>query len=156
MQTSFRNGLHVVEDNTTFTSVDAALYEVDNHLFLTWEAAGDRKLYRVLYDRGENQSPAEIARWVNERQEPLPLSHGLVDLVKSLRPRDGNVDLEASRKANEEREQAELEAFEEEVDAIAAEGVRWMKRRSEHHWLGASRTRARDRSRYRRMGITDA
>ena len=120
MPRSFRNGLHVVEDNTTFAAVDAALYAVDQQLFLTWEVEDGAKLYRVLFDRGDNP-PAEIARWVNERGQPLPLSHGLVELVKSLRPRDGVVDFHAAQRANEAREAEKIADFDAEVDEIVAD-----------------------------------
>lgn len=146
MPTSFRNGLYVSEDAVDFNAVDKALYEVDDHLFLTWEVTDGAKAYRVLYDRGDHE-PAEICRWVNERGDPLPLSSGLVERVKSLRPRDGVVDLDASRKANEELERRQVADFEAEVDEIVkdmgprAEGrKRPVLHRGQHLRLARQRT----------------
>lgn len=136
MHLSQRNGLYVVEQGSDFGAIDAALAEIDHRLYLSWEVDaryGDprdgARVYRVLYDRGD-QPPATVAEWRNEYGAPLPLSSGLVELVKSLRPRDG-VDLERAQRANEEKAARETADFERDVDEIAADmGPRISDKRS--------------------------
>lgn len=141
-------GLYVVEQASDVRAVEASLAEIDPALFLSWEIEGDRKVYRVLYDRGD-QTPAEIARW------PYPLSSGLVELVKSLRPREGP-DLERAQRANEQKAERETRDFEETVDEIAKDvGKRISGKRSavlhrgQHLRLARSRTGHHDDPRRR-------
>jgi hypothetical protein len=113
MPVSHRNGLYVVEDAIDFRTIDRELAAIDERLFLDYEIRAGAKVYRVLYDRWP-EPPAEIARW------PYPLSSGLLELVKSLRPRAG-VDLEAPLRANAERAARQRADFERDVDEIAAD-----------------------------------
>jgi len=142
-----RSGLTVVEDSLDIRAIDAGLRLIDDRLFLTYEIEQGRQLWRVLYDRGD-EPPATIADWRDARGRPLPLSSGLLELVKSLRPRSGEVDLEASQKANEERaarEQAESDAA---MDEIAADvGPRISDKRSAVLHRGVHLRLARDRRR---------
>ena len=100
MPVSHRNGLYVVEDATDFRAIDRELSAIDERLFLDYEIRAGAKVYRVLYDRWP-EPPAEIVRW------PHPLSSGLVEELRKLRPREG-VDLQAPLRANEEQAAREL------------------------------------------------
>jgi hypothetical protein len=137
MRTSHRNGLFVVEDAADFNTIDRQLrVEVDDRLFLTAEYENGGRVYRVLYDRGDDV-PAEICRW------PHQLSSGLVDLVKSLRPREGP-DLERAARANEAKAARDLADFERDVDEIADDvGPRIEGRRSPLFHRGMHLRRAR-------------
>jgi hypothetical protein len=136
MPVSHRNGLYVAEDAIDFRTIDRELAAIDERLFLDYEIRAGAKVYRVLYDRWP-ESPAEIARW------PYPLSSGLLELVKSLRPRAG-VDLEAPLRANAERAARQRADFERDVDEIAADvGPRIRETRSALLHRGAHLRRAR-------------
>jgi hypothetical protein len=138
MPASYRNGLYVVEDASDFRTIDRELAAIDERLFLDYEIRAGAKVYRVLYERWP-EPPAEIARW------PYPLSSGLLELVKSLRPRAG-VDLEAALRANAELEARQLADFERDVDEIADDvGPRIRETRSAllHRGVHLRRARAR-------------
>lgn len=140
-----RSGLTLVEDSLDEQAVQAQLALIDDRLYLSWEVRRGRQLYRVLYDRGD-QTPAPIAEWCGPNGEPLPLSSGLVEHVKSLRPRDGIVDLEGPQRRNEERA-AKLKAESDAaMDEIAADvGPRISDKRSAvlHRGVHLRRARAR-------------
>jgi hypothetical protein len=141
-----RSGLTLVEDSLDERAVQRELELIDDRLFLSWEISHGRRLYRVLYDRGD-EAPAPIAEWRGPNGEPLPLSSGLVELVKSLRPR-GGVDLEASQKANEALRERQLRDFDYDVDEAAADvGPRISDKRSAVLHRGVHLRRARDKRR---------
>ena len=137
MPVSHRNGLYVVEDATDFRAIDRELNAIDERLFLDYEIRAGAKVYRVLYDRWP-EPPAEIVRW------PHPLSSGLVEELRKLRPREG-VDLQAPLKANEQRALREVADFERDVDEIADDiGPRMRETRSAvlHRGVYLRRSRA--------------
>lgn len=142
MPISQRNGLYVVEAAADFKAIDAALYEVDDHLFLTWEIRDGAKVYRVMFDRGD-EPPVSICDWTNEYGKPLPLSSSLIERVKSLRPR-GTLDFKASQKANEAMVARQVADFDAAVDEMAADiGPRIEGRRSPAFHRGIHLRRAR-------------
>lgn len=143
------SGLTLVEDSRDERDIQAELEQIDDRLFLSWEIDRGRQLYRVLYDRGD-EPPAPIAEWRGSDGEPLPLSSGLVELVKSLRPREG-VDLGAAQRANEERAARQRADFEYEVDEAARDiGPRISDKRSAVLHRGVHLRRARDKQRAQR------
>ena len=135
-------GLYVVEDSLDATAIGRELAAVDDRLFLSWDVEQGRQLWRVLYDRGD-LPPVAIADWRDDRGRPLPLSSGLLELVKSLRPR-GGPDLEASSRANAAARERQLRDFDEAVDEIAADiGPRISDKRSAVLHRGPHLRRAR-------------
>ena len=144
---SHRSGLTLVEDSYDERSLQAELELIDDRLYLVWEVRRGARLYRVLYDRGDNE-PAPIAEWRGDDGSPLPLSSGLVELVKSLRPRDGNVDLEGPTRRNVERAERLKADSDAAMDEIAADvGPRISDKRSAVLHRGVHLRRARDRRR---------
>lgn len=130
------SGLTLVEDSLDARAVEAALQRIDDRLFLTFEIARGQRVYRVLYDRGD-QPPAPIADW------PHALSSGLVELVQSQRPR-GGVDLEASEKANAALKERQLADFDYALDELANDlGPRIAGKRSPAFHRGPHLRRAR-------------
>jgi hypothetical protein len=100
-------------------SVERELQALDPRLFLTYEIEGGRQVYRVMCEyAGDHFAP--VCDWRDEKQQPLPLSSGLIELVRSLRPRGGVTAQEAI--AANEKLQARVEAdFENEVDEIVGD-----------------------------------
>jgi len=119
-----RSGLYVVEDAGDFKAVDRELRVIDDRLFLSWEIDhryGDprygTKVYRVLCDYGSANEPGVVCEWRTDVGVPLPLSSGLVEQVKSQRPREG-FNAKAAQAANDakiEKERAELDAAMDEI-----------------------------------------
>jgi len=112
-------GLYVVEQAADFRAIDAELGRIDSRLFLSWELERGKKLYRVLYERGD-LPPLTLCDWRDERGEPLPLSSGLIERVKSQRPRGGPEFPDYAR-LNEERAEKERVELGEAMQDIAAD-----------------------------------
>jgi len=145
MPVSRRNGLLVVEEATDFRAVDAALADIDRRLFIAYEIEAGRPVYRVMVDQGDHGA-AVLCDWRDEHGQPLPLSSGLVEQVKSQRPREGP-DLGRSERANAELKARQLADFDEAVDGIAEDvGARMSGRRSAVLPRGIGLRRARSRT----------
>jgi len=129
-------------------AIEDELQRLDPRLYLSFEIEGGRQVYRVMCEyAGDRFAP--VCDWRDEQQRPLPLSSGLVELVRSLQPRGGVAAQEAM--AANERRRERLEAdVEEAVDEIADDmGPRIAGRKqsllNRSPGLVASRRRARRR-----------
>lgn len=135
-------------------SVERDLQRLDDRLFLSWEIERDRdgepiRVYRVMCEyAGDHFAP--VCDWRDEKQRPLPLSSGLVELVRSLRPR-GGTSVQEAIDANAAH-QAQVEAdFERDVDELIADmAPRISDKRSAVLPRGAHL--ARSRRKQRRLG----
>lgn len=78
-------GLLVAEHAADERSVLAALRTFDPDLVLTWEVQDGQQVWEVHKVVSRERPAVFICRWQDPYGNPLPLSHGLVDLVQSLR-----------------------------------------------------------------------
>lgn len=86
---SQRGGLTVAEYGADHASVQKALREHDDDLRLLPQPDDVHAgiAWTVLKYMGPDRPAVVVCSWRNERMEPLPLSHALVDHVKTLDPR---------------------------------------------------------------------
>lgn len=148
MPTSLRNGVFVVEEAADFKQVERDLGRLDDRLFLIQEWQRGRPVYCVMVDFGD-RGAHELTRWLDDRGDPLPLSSGLVEKVKSLRPRSGRLDLLAARRENERYAARENERTGEVMEDIADDmAPKISGRRSAVLPRGQHLRLARSRSRY--------
>jgi len=127
-------------------TVERELQRLDPRLYLTYELERGRPCYRVMCEyAGDKFLP--VCDWRDEKGEPLPLSSGLVEQVRSLSPR-GGVAVQESIAANEAL-QAQVDAdSEREIDEIVADmGPRISEKRSACLPRGVHLRRSRDRRR---------
>lgn len=104
------SGLLVAENSTDERSVTDALRDFDPDLVLTWEIQDEQQVWEVHKIVGRDRPAVFICRWQDDYGNPLPLSHGLVDLVKRLRY--GGVGGAADDANRRLREQAERDVYE--------------------------------------------
>jgi hypothetical protein len=140
MGLEYRNGIYLPAADER--SIERDLQLLDPRLFLTFEVERGRQVYRVMCEYAGDHY-ACVCEWRDDKQQPLPLSSGLVELVRSLQPRGGTTVQEAI--AANERLQVQVEAdSEREIDEIVADmGPRIAGRRSPVFHRGPHLRRAR-------------
>ena len=140
MDLAYRNGLYLPAADER--SIERELQALDDRLFLTYEIERGRAVYRVMCEyAGGKFMP--VCDWRDAKGEPLPLSSGLVEQVRSQRPR-GGVTVQESIAANERLQEQVTADFEAEVDEIVADmGPRIAGKRSACLPRGAHLRRSR-------------
>lgn len=103
-------GLLVAEHSADERSVTVALRDFDPDLVLTWEVQEGQQVWEVHKVVSQDRPAVFICRWQDRHGAPLPLSHGLVDLVKQLRY--GGVAQAAEEHNRKLREEAERDVYE--------------------------------------------
>lgn len=81
------SGLLVAHQEAGEKTVRAALKQMDSRLLLDYaiDPVWQRQVWQVLCRHTTDLPPSVVCRWRDETTgEPLPLSHGLVDRVRSL------------------------------------------------------------------------
>lgn len=113
------SGLIAVHADADARSLERELQRFDPDLFLTFEMEQGRQVWIVMRQLGEHVMP--VCQWRDPQRRPLPLSSGLLELVRSLRPREG-VDedgglarIEAENQRQQEKAQADQDEQIEEV-----------------------------------------
>lgn len=149
---SDRGGLLVVENAADYQSVRAALRDHDRHLRLIppgvmfdGRPAPERFGYRVYRWAGGDVPPEFICFWGNDRGDPYPLSHGLVEMVKML-DRNTRAAYVSDAVHNEQLRQERLRQVDRDNEALQSEYVA-MEGRSPVLHRGQSLRRARDKQR---------
>lgn len=127
------SGLIVREEGADHASVARALREHDDLLRLAPMPSDDGIVWTVMRYQGGDRPASIVCKWFDHaRREPLPLSHRLVDHVKMLdRNTRGRVeDVDA---ANERLRETVARDFDADVDEIARDGLKGMKRSPVFH-----------------------
>jgi|SRR5450759_634775 len=102
-----RSGLVVGREAADERSVRSALKAIDDHLLLDFTG----ECYQVLKRVSSEGHVRRVCSWRDDAGRPLPLSHGLVDRVDSLRV-DGRVpavDVEAENQKLQDAQAAEAD-----------------------------------------------
>lgn len=113
----YRNGMYLPAADER--SLERELQRLDDRLFLTFEIEGGRQVYRVMCEYAGDRV-ACVTEWRDEKQQPLPLSSGLLELVRSLQPR-GGVTVQEAIEANERLQHTVQADFEDAVDEIVTD-----------------------------------
>jgi hypothetical protein len=129
-------------------AIERELARIDPRLYLTYEIERGQRLYRVMCEyAGDKYLP--VCDWRDEQGEPLPLSTGLLELVRSLAPR-GGVTAQETFEANERlRQQAEREFHDDLEEIVADMGPRLRETRSAVLPRGTHLRRSREKRRAR-------
>lgn len=98
-------------------AVAAALYEYDRNLKLrSSEDAAGRVWWSVRAHVGSEMPDRFVCVWVDEDGNPLPLSWGLLDLVKQLDPNTRSVYLNEDERDAKHRAEVERVAHQRDLD----------------------------------------
>lgn len=121
MHYSEHGGIIVAEHGADHASVEAALRDHDRQLSLEGLLSPSHGViaWRVKRAVGGDRPSQVVCTWMNEEGVPLPLSHRLVDLVKTLDPNtrghnDHYVDPDAANAALLAERARDAEADDEE------------------------------------------
>lgn len=144
------SGLLVAENGSgDERAVARALRDYDPDLRLVPQGvAGGRMAYKVYRYCGSERPAEFICFWGNERGEPYPLSHRLLDKVRSLdKNQRGSEDYRSEDELNEQAKAARERQAEEDAQALLDD---WKTREGRSALLprGPSLARARARTGY--------
>lgn len=121
--TSRPSGLLACHADADARSLERELQRFDPALFLTFEMEAGRQVWIVMRELSSDHV-MPLCEWRDSNRTPLPLSSGLLELVRSLRPREG-VDEDGGvrrvRAENERLREREQAANEEAVEDITRE-----------------------------------
>lgn len=79
------SGLILAREEMGGPALERALKQIDLDLALqAWPRPDGPPLWKVVRYAGPDRPPETIASWVDERGEPLPLTEGLLDVVRRL------------------------------------------------------------------------
>jgi hypothetical protein len=145
MNQSTHRGLVVCENAVDERQVSGSLRDFDDRLRLAQEVDAEYGcfVYRVVRVWSNDHDAAVICEWRDEQGMPLPLSHRLVDKVKtlSMNSRAPQVDVVAHNDALVAAQQREADELFEELARDAAR--RSGRVNAFHRSPGLARTRAR-------------
>lgn len=101
------------------TAIAEALWEYDRNLKLrsSKDAAG-REWWSVRAHVGGDVPDRFVCAWIDEAGNPLPLSSGILDLVKQLDPNTRSVYLDEDAREQQRREETEKTADQRAEDLI--------------------------------------
>lgn len=112
------SGLILAREEMGGSTLERALKQIDPDLALQgWPQRDGPPLWKVVRYCGPDRPPETIASWVDDRGNPLPLTEGLLDVVRRL---DRNTRAEYVDPDEKNRRLKELVERDWELDTEAA------------------------------------
>lgn len=83
--TRSESGLILARETSDAPALERALKQIDRDLSLQgWPRVDGPTLWKVVRYCGPDRPPETIASWINDQGDPMPLTEGLLDLVRRL------------------------------------------------------------------------
>lgn len=129
-----RSGLVVAEQSAAESSITHDLRLIDQRLFLVRDISESYRceVWKVFCHVSDWQPAIEVAVWCDDAGRPLPLSSGLLELVRKLRPENRAQRLDADAH-NEQLRERRRRDFDADVDDLERHYRRLVKNGPDPH-----------------------